>query len=345
MLRHASSSTRSLVRRADGDFTEGHRWLLLALQLPARPSNARVKTWRRLQQLGAVALKGSLYVLPRTPQALEDFEWLRAEVESLNGQANVFAASTVGGLNDRQVVEHFREARDLDYRAFLKAVRAARSAVKRRSSDDRVRALNQLSERLDTIRKIDFFHASQREQAEQAYATLARDLRPTEPSARATSSSQLDTRDYQQRTWVTRFRPGVDRLSSAWLISRFIDREPNFEFAADPETLPEAIPFDMFGAGFCHEGGRCTFEVLQERFGIVDPAVTSLAQIIHDLDLKDERFRPPQAAGIATTLEGLSLAFSDDAELMKQGIALFEAIYLGLRAGHNGKTIKRRVTE
>jgi hypothetical protein len=72
--------------------------------------------WRRLQQVGAIALKGSVYVLPNSASCLEDFEWLRSEAASLKGHASVFEASPVEGTEDSEIVEEFRRARDIDYR-------------------------------------------------------------------------------------------------------------------------------------------------------------------------------------------------------------------------------------
>jgi hypothetical protein len=323
---------------------EPNRWLLMALQLPARPSNGRVKTWRRLQQLGAMQVKGSLYVLPNSAHAFEDFEWLRVEIEALQGQAHVFAASAVGGVTDQQLIDQFQAARDADYRRLLKDLRAAQSKVRRLPGDERARAVRSLGDKLDKVRAIDFFAAPQGEAAQREYASLARSLEPARRDAsQPTPGSLLDHADYQQRTWVTRPRPGVDRLGSAWLISRFIDRRPTFEFADDADRLPDAIPFDMFSGGFGHEGERCTFEVLQAKFGITDPAVSALAEIVHDLDLKEERYRPPQAAGVATLIDGLRLAFGNDAELLTQGVALFEAMYRGLQSSSTPRPRRARI--
>lgn len=333
---------RAHVREAESTAArpDANRWLLLALQLPAHPSNARVKTWRRLQQLGAVQIKGSLYVLPNSAATLEDFEWLRVEVEGLKGQANVFAASAVGGVTDEQLIEQFQQLRDADYRLVLKDIRAAQKRLRRLPTDERIRGLRLVGEKLDRIRAIDFFAAPQRAAAEREFAALSRSLEPRqEPRAVVASEATLDHADYQGRTWLTRPRPGIDRLSSAWLISTFIDRAPTFAFATNasvrlkPDTTPvAAIPFDMFGGGFNHEGDRCTFEVLQTKFGITDPAVTALAEIVHDLDLKEERYRSPQAAGVAMLVDGLQHTYADDAQLLAQGVSLFETIYRGLQA-------------
>lgn len=279
-------STRSSGRTAAGG---RHRWLVFAHQLPAHPSNGRVKTWRRLQQIGAVPVKHSVYVLPNTEQAREDFEWLRTEVVSLGGQASIFEASSLDRVDEQRI---------------LKQLRTAAAAIQQSDSER---------------------HPPRT---------------PAQPR-----QSVLDPRDFQHRQWVTRPRPGIDRFSSAWLIRRFIDPQAVFLFASSPERRPEAVPFDMYQpGGFKHEGDRCTFEVLRRRFGIADVAVQKIAEIVHDLDLKDDRFNAAQASTIDMLVEGLRASIADDAKLLEQGMAMFEALYqsFSLAKGPRGAKPKIR---
>ena len=145
-------------------------------------------------------------------------------------------------------------------------------------------------------------------------------------------AEEIDRRDYLRRTWVTRPRPGVDRFASAWLIRRFVDPHATFVFAESPAHHPDAVPFDMYqNGGFKHEGDQCTFEVLQRRFGIIDHAVQNIAKLVHDLDLKDDRFKHPHRATIGALVEGLRTSIADDGKLLEQGIVLFEALYQSFR--------------
>ena len=310
------------------------RWLVFAHQLPARPSNARVKTWRRLQQVGAVPVKNSVYVLPNTAQSMEDFEWLRTEVVAMGGQANLFEASSINGVDERQIIELFRKARAQDFGKLNKDIKAMRTKLRHSvgSDADGLRAVRALGERYEQVRRHDFFAAPGRIEAEAALIELDAGRRRLSKAPAEPPSRSIDVRDYQHRLWVTRPRPGVDRFSSAWLIRRFVDPAAQFLFATAPEKVPDAIPFDMYqSGGFRHEGDRCTFEVLQQLFDIKDTAVRRIGEIVHDLDLKDERFRSPHAATIGNLVEGLRGSIPDDAQLLAQGIALFEALYVSFQ--------------
>ena len=320
-----------------------NRWLLLVLQLPAQPSNARVKTWRRLQQLGAISVKHSVYVLPNSAQAVEDFEWLRSEIQGMKGQASIFTASSIDGLEEREIVAQFQASRAEDYKQFqrdLVRLRPARRATRGRV-EEKTRAVRQMRERLTQIRDIDFFSAPGSQEAERELSALERVQRRTEDRP-FSAVAPLQNKDYKRRLWVTRPRPGVDRFASAWLISRFIDPAARFGFATDGTPAKDAVPFDMYDAGFRHEGDLCTFEVLQARFAISDPIVRRIGEIVHDLDLKENRFRAPQTVAVGAVVEGLRLSYADDQELLQHGLVLFEALYRGL--DHNKAAPRQRST-
>ena len=129
-------------------------------------------------------------------------------------------------------------------------------------------------------------------------------------------------------------------MASAWLIRKFIDANARFGFIADAKQAGDALPFDMFGAGFGHEGDRCTFETLAARFAIEDAAVERIAEIVHDLDLKDGKFGAPEAATLGITIDGLQLSSLDDATLLDRGMTLFEALYRSF--GQSSATSSRR---
>jgi hypothetical protein len=190
----------------------------------------------------------------------------------------------------------------------------------------------------------DVFSAPGSREVESALKELDGEYRPTAKTrSSSTHLARLDASHYKGRVWVTRPRPGVDRFSSAWLIRRFIDRDAKFVFATSPEKFPEAVPFDMYQAGgFKHEGEMCTFEVLQERFGIRDVAVRRIGEIVHDIDLKEERYKSPHAPTVAHLVEGLRASTPDDAKLIEQGINIFEALYLSFGSGKQQRARRPR---
>lgn len=309
------------------------RWLLLVHQLPSKPSNLRVRTWRRLQQLGAIPVKQAVYALPDTPNAREDFEWLTTEIKDAGGDASVFVADTVDKWSNDALIEEFRRSRQEAYLALATDIEGVLSRVKgnRRPSGTRApavaRLLDVFRQRFTAVEAIDFFGSAGRDRVLTLLAQLETrvSMRQSRPTTR---SSDHDTQRYRGRRWVTRPRPGVDRTASAWLIRRFIDPEAEFVFASDREAaLPEAIPFDMFGVEFTHRAGACTFETLCTEFGLGEPALARVAAIVHDLDLKDARFGAPEAAAIGLLIEGLRLSYSEDAVLLAQGGVMFEALY------------------
>jgi hypothetical protein len=326
---HGDERSASGARQAGA-----RRWLLFVHQLPSHPSNLRVRTWRRLQQLGAIPVKQAVYVLPDTPAAREDFEWLKAEVKGAGGDASVFAADSVDAWSDDALVEEFRRSRQDLYAELARDVEKAlqRAGGARRPRGARAPAVRRLldifRERLAAIEGIDFFGSAGRDRVIVLLGQL--EDRTADPGASRTAASPAsrEAASYQGRLWMTRPRPGVDRMASAWLIRRFIDPRARFGLAADRQDVPDdAVPFDMFGVEFSHQGDGCTFETLCTVFGIRDPAISRIAAIVHDLDLKDARFGAPDAATVAAMIEGLQLAYADDQALLAQGMTLFESLY------------------
>ena len=311
------------------------RWLLFIHQLPSQPSNLRVTTWRRLQQIGAIPLKQAVYALPDTADAREDFEWLKTEVKAAGGEAAVFAADNVDAWSDDALVEEFRRARQNTYDELTRDIEQAlkRASNARRPKGTRAPALRRLldifRERLVAVEKIDFFGSAGRDRVLTTLRQLEdRIAGPSRASAPAETDSSGRMASFQERLWITRPRPGVDRMASAWLIRRFIDGQARFGFAADRESVPApGVPFDMFGVEFSHQGEGCTFETLCSVFGIDRPALSRIAAIVHDLDLKDGKFGAPECSTVSAMIEGLQLANQNDDALLEQGMTLFDSLY------------------
>jgi len=284
------------------------RWLILVHQLPPTPSNLRVRTWRRLQELGAIAVKQSVYVLPDTAGTREDFEWLKVEIEGAGGEASVYSAEHLDAADETAVIDQFRQASQHAYAELASELqRTSRAGSSRPGRTDHRRDLARYRQRLAAIERIDFFGSAGRDRV----VRLLADLEAVALSAGKgtslppTAAEPGDATKYHTRLWVTRPRPGVDRMASAWLIRRFIDSNARFGFLTNAKAAGDALPFDMFGAGFGHEGDRCTFETLASRFGISDAAVARIAEIVHDLDLKDGKFGAPESATLGIAIDGL----------------------------------------
>ena len=310
------------------------RWLLFVHQLPSHPSNLRVSTWRRLQQIGAIPLKQAVYVLPDTASAREDFEWLKTEVKAAGGDANVFAADNVDAWSDDALVEEFRRSRQDAYAVLARdAEDTLKRVCGRRPRGARAPAIHRLldifRERLTAIDGIDFFGSAGRDRVITLLEQLeGHTMNANRVTTTSTPAASGDPAAYQGRLWVTRPRPGVDRMASAWLIRRFLDPRARFAFAADRRSVPEeGVPFDMYDVEFSHQGDGCTFETLCSAFGIRQPALSRIATIVHDLDLKDGRFGAPECATVGAMIEGLQLAIHDDEALLAQGITFFDSLY------------------
>jgi hypothetical protein len=309
-----------------------HSWILLVHQIPAKPAYLRVKVWRRLQDIGAVAVKNAVHALPMNEETQEDFEWLLREIREGGGEAFICEARLIDGLSDEEVRALFDRARDSDYAELAKEAEAIAKTLRRKASRDAAAELRaqvaRLRKRLAEIAAIDFFGAIGRETAEGLLKRLEAQLDQDEPMASRTNTApSLET--LRKRTWVTREGVYADRIASAWLIRRFIDPEARFKFVAGKGYRPQEneLRFDMFEAEFTHEGDKCTFEVLLERAGLKDHALRAIAEIIHDIDLKDDKFGRTEVAGIRTLIDGIRASTPDDAARIARGAEVFNDLY------------------
>jgi len=257
-------------------------------------------------------VKNSVYVLPDGDQSVEDFQWIRREIVDGGGDASVCRAAFIDGLTDDELRDAFRAARDADYEEITQAARAVQLPARARSrggepgrGEDE---LSRLRKRFAAVAAIDFFEASGRGSADKALNAVEMKLAPA-GVRHVVAASRIDRGKYRARTWVTRKGVFVDRMASAWLIRRFIDPDARFRFV-DPESyrpMPSELRFDMFEGEFTHEGDRCTFETLLYRFGLEnDPALTAIAEVVHDIDLKDAKYERPDTPGIETLLTGVA---------------------------------------
>jgi len=294
-------------------------WLLLVFSLPARSATQRVQIWRKLQRYGMLALRSSGYVLPNSPTNQERMEWLATAIRTYKGQASVAQVQGFDDLPADQLKRLFVDARSRDYQKLL---HEAKKLLVLSASRRPVGRLNRIRRRFLELQDIDFFGNPLRTKLENLLVHA--DESETSKSGR---KGGRKSGEYVNRLWMTRPRPGIDRVSSAWLIRRFIDPKARFVFGVEPSAHPDAIPFDMFcPQGFGHRGEDCTFETLYKQFSIRDGRVKRIAQIIHDADLGDEKFGRPEGLGLDKVLNGWAKQDLPDDELLQRGMDLIEGL-------------------
>jgi hypothetical protein len=307
-------------------------WLLLIHQIPPKPSYFRVRMWRRLQQVGAIAVKQSVYALPKSEQSFEDFGWILKEITEGGGDASVCEARFVEGLTDEQLISLFQSARKGDYEKILQEGRTLQEKLRSeltKSAEAMTKLkshLSRLKSKFDEIAAIDFFSAPERSAAEIMLADLQSQMTGV---PRSEAAAKISINELKDLRWVTRENVFVDRIASAWLIRRFVDPEAKFKFVASDAYSPRGkeLRFDMYEGEYTHEGDCCTFEVMVYRLGITDRALIPIAEIVHALDLKDEKYHRPETAGLGVLLNGIVLAHPSDKERLDRGAGLFDALY------------------
>ena len=310
------------------------RWLLLIHQIPPKPDYFRVKIWRRLQRLGAVAIKNSVYVLPKNEQTQEDFQWVLREIVEGGGEATLCEARFVDGLSDGEVEGLFQTARSADYDEIaVEARRLAEIPPKSKIKDDRSAQIEtdlaKLKRRLAEVVSIDLFGARGREVVDGLISGIEARIHESRSGTRRMRSAALPVAELKDKTWVTRKGIYVDRIASAWFVRRFVDSGALFKFvpAKGYKPLSGEVRFDMFEAEFTHEGDRCTLEILIDRTGINDPGVCRIAEVVHDIDLKDSKFGRQETAGIEQVIAGIAMAHKDDETRLARGAAVFDDLY------------------
>ncbi len=296
-------------------------WLLLVFSLARKGASLRVTVWRKLQRYGALRLGNSGYFLPNTAENRERFEWLATAVRTQGGEASVLEVQSVDNCSFSQMKQRFSDARAGDYRKLLKELR------KPPISSNLPSRITRLRQRFQEIVSIDFFGSALREQVERALNAM----QTLETKSVAPEISSVSPAEYRNRVWVTRPRPGVDRVTSAWLIRKFIDPKAKFAFAPEDKKPRKAVPFDMYEGGFGHRGEDCTFETLLKVFHVRDKKIPVMAEIVHDADLFDEKFGRKEGFGIDEVMKGWAQLGLSDEELLKRGMQLAEGLYKSLR--------------
>ncbi len=299
-------------------------WLFFMFHLPAQSASQRVSVWRKLQKYGALAWKNSAYILPHTPGNLERFQWLTAQIRKVRGDASIVEVARIEGHSRKQVIALFNQAREQDYERLTREIRLAARTAGQRGEGRGPGAFARLNRRLSEIAALDTFGCPKRKEAE----SLMKDL---ETRTRAAQSADYGIRrpsdGFRGRLWMTRPRPEVDRVASAWLIKHFIDPGAKFVFSSDPQARPGAVRIDMFEGEFTHVGEDCTFETLLKRFALRDRRLQRIAQIVHDADLEDNKFGRAEGKAVDMVIKGWGRMGLADGEILRKGFDLFDALY------------------
>ena len=314
-------------------------WLLIFYSVPSHPVSNRMKLWRKLAKAGAVQLKGAVYILPATEENEEFFQWLITEVRSMKGDGAFVKSADIRTTDDADIRGVFLKQAEQEYRRFEKDLDALERRVQSMGKGTRTENLKGLAEQtaklgkgLDEIRKRDFFLSpigALMQKRVQAIGAGVKVLAGSS-SAKSTTVKMRRIDEYQARTWVTRKNPFIDRMASAWLIRRFIDGKALFTFATEREIGSpgkDAVAFDVANGEFTHVGDLCTFEVLVKSFGIKDKSIRKIAELVHDLDVKDEKYGNTEAAGVEEILSGVRKTAKNDADALERGMAVFEMLY------------------
>ena len=313
------------------------RWLTLLTSLPPTPTRHRVGVWRKLQRMGAVRLRGSAWILPETTETTELFQWLVQEIQSFRGEATLLHVDRIENMTPEQVTALFHKARAVEYQAVVQGCREILAQLDRYRSNHRGSVaqlrgkLDGLKRELDRIQAIDYLEAPAGQRARTLWETTAKRLRVAERRPHGAGGRHRVSLPPRGSTWVTRPRPHIDRIASAWLIKRLCDPDAKFTFADAADAARKGIPFDVLGADFGHQGEDCTFETLVKRFALKDRRIKMIAEMVHEADLHDGKFTRNEALGLDLAVKGLAESTQDDHELLEQGMAIFDGLYAVLK--------------
>jgi hypothetical protein len=304
-------------------------WLLLIVSLPSDSATARMRIWRALKGLGCGALRDGAYLLPDRKAEQHQLSELAAETIREGGSAwllTVQARSPGEGEAFRSLFD-----RSAAWNEFVKALSASHRLLASQSPQEINRSVRKIRREYEAACAIDYFPSEAGAAAEAAWMdfidTAESLLSPGEPHAVAADIARRDPGQYQGRTWATRRRLWVDRVASAWLIRRFIDRQARFLWLETPgDCPPDALGFDFDQAAFTHVGDRVTFEVLLASFALEqDQGLMRLGAMVHALDVGGGFV--PEAAGFEAMLAGVRERAHDDDQLLDTMSVVLDAMH------------------
>ena len=321
---------------------EGAGWLIFFYSVPSRPVSNRMKVWRKLNKAGAIQLKGAVYILPFTDGHYELLQWLVSEITEMKGEAAFVRVAEMDTMKDAEIIALFSRQRAADYALVGKALDDLERRLGSIQNGARAQHIKRISAQFsrlrrdfDDIQKIDFFSAREGASADERIRRLNSELKVLSGvkggKEAPTVFAPKNAGDYKGKVWVTRKRPFIDRMASAWLIRRFIDGNAVFDFMdeKDMDNIGKGVvTFDVREGEFTHVGDLCTFEALVKSFGLKDKTLKKIAEIVHDLDTKDEKYKSAEAKGVEDILTGIRKTAADDRDALEKGMQVFEMLFV-----------------
>jgi hypothetical protein len=308
-------------------------WLILTATLPTNPSALRVRVWRALKATGAGTLREGVYVLPSSATTAPALWGLERTITEAGAEAHMLVVTARHDAQEKSFRALFDRS-DL-FGELLQSVKEARLTIKKSTEVDLHKVLRGLEQQLRAIQAIDFFPGSETEKASSAFAALRREveltLSPGEPAPSSANIGRQAVEDYQGKTWATRKRPGIDRLATAWLVHRFVDKSPKFIWFEDPKKCPKsALGYDFDGARFTHIDDMVTFEVMARTFELEDyPGIKRMCELVHYIDVGG--IPVDEAPGIEAVVRGLQAQYSKDEDLLAAALVLFDSLHTEMR--------------
>jgi hypothetical protein len=331
-MKHTSQKT---VKKEAG-------WILFFYTISSKPVSNRIKVWRKLMKAGAIQLKGAVYILPYNDEHYEFLQWLVSEIGEMKGEGAFTRIEHIDTMKDSEIIALFNQQRANDYKIIgrtLDNIERRLSSSKQGGKAQNIKVLSDLFRKLlkefEEVKRVDFFSSKEGQALNERIKRVDSEINKlsgmkTEKESLVTISCRV-VDDYQGKVWVTRKKPFVDRMASAWLIKTFIDKRASFDFIDEKEidaVVKKSIVFDMRGGEFTHVGNLCTFEVLIKSFGLKDKAVKKIAEIVHDLDMKDDKYKPAESKGLEDILIGIRKTARDDRDTLFKGMQVFEMLYV-----------------
>jgi hypothetical protein len=322
------------------------KWLFLVSQVRTSNSRERVKVWRLTKKVGALLYRNSVYVLPYSKERMEDFQWLCQEIKDSKGDASTFISESNNTAENNALIRLFQESRTSDYTTLINAAHTMIARIQQAqglsTSPKQIKKIDKgyksMLEAFQEAQRLDFFNNSLSKEAKHALDDVRSQFSALRPATGSESELSIHvTREFQKKVWTTREHIHIDRVCSSWLIRRFIDPKAKFVFTSETKLPKNAIPFDAPGGEFGHHGDHCTFETLLRSFQLKDKALGEIAEIVHDIDLKDQKFKRPEASGIDAIIRSLSDSLQDDHKTVEIGSVILDALYERFSSGKKSK--------